>query len=137
MHTQARFGEPNSLWGASTVEVKKFMEAAGLKVDDSFSGMPDHITAELEFMQQLLLEEAKAWTKEDNGIGINIQNIEKRFYDEHLSQWIVNFCDKVIAAGPHPFYKQFSEVTKAFIEFEKETLQDLLDEVSEDGRLSA
>ena len=119
MHVEARFGERKSLWGTQTVEVKKFMEGAGLKVDDSFSGMPDHLTAEFEFMQRLLLKEAEAWANEEHELGANILKIEKRFYDEHLSQWVSNFCDEVIDAAGHPFYKQFSEVTKGFIDFER------------------
>jgi TorA maturation chaperone TorD len=137
MHVEARFGEQNSFWGEQTVEVKKFMEAAGLKVDDSFSGMPDHLSAEFEFMQRLLLKEVEARANEDHELGANILKIEKRFYEEHLSQWVSNFCDKVIDATGHPFYKQFSEVTKGFIDFEKETLQDLIDEAEEGDRLSA
>jgi len=137
IHVEERFGEQNAFWGAQTVEVKKFMEAAGLQVADTFGGMPDHLTAEFEFMQQLLLKEAEAWVEEEGELGINILKIEKQFYDEHLSQWIPNFCDKVIEATKHPFYKQFTEVTKGFIEFEKETLQYLIDEAEDGDRLSA
>ena len=120
MHVEARSGEKQSLWGAQTVKVKKFMAAAGLKVDDSFSGMPDHLTAEFEFMQKLLLKEAEAWVSGEHELGANILKIEKRFYEEHLSKWVTNFCDRVIDAAGHPFYKQFSEVTKGFIDFERQ-----------------
>jgi len=137
MHVEARFGEQNSFWGAQTVAVKKFMEAAGLKIDDSFGGMPDHLSAEFEFMQRLLLKEAQAWANEDHELGANILRIEKRFYEEHLSQWVSKFCDKVIDATEHPFYKQFCEVTKGFIDFEIEALQDLIGEAEESDRLSA
>lgn len=118
MHREARIGEKQSLWSAQTVEVKKFMAAAGLKVDDTFSGMPDHLSAEFEFMRELLLIEAEAWANEDHELGANILKIEKRFYEEHLSQWVSTFCDRVIDETGHPFYKQFSEVTKGFIDFE-------------------
>ncbi len=137
MHVQARFGEPNAFWSAQTVEVKKFMEAAGLKVADTFGGMPDHLTAEFEFMQCLLQKEAEAWRGEEHELATNVLKIEKRFYDEHLSQWISNFCDRVIEATEHLFYKQFSEVTQAFIDFENETLMDLLAEAEEGDKLSA
>ncbi len=122
MHVEERFGEQKSLWGTQTVEVKKFMAAAGLKTDDSFSGMPDHFSAEFEFMQRLLLKEAEAWANEDRELGANIVAIEKRFYEEHLSQWVANFCDKVIDATRHPFYRQFSEVTKGFLDYEGSSL---------------
>ncbi len=122
MHREARFGEQKSLWSKQTVAVKKFMAAAGLKADDSFSGMPDHFSAEFEFMQRLLLKEAEAWANEECELGANILTIEKRFFEEHLSQWVANFCDRVIEATEHPFYRQFSEVTKGFLDYEGRSL---------------
>ena len=122
MHREARFGERKSLWSAQTVDVKKFMAAAGLKTDDSFSGMPDHFSAEFEFMQRLLWKEAEAWADGERELGTNILAIEKRFYEEHLSQWVANFCDRVIEATSHPFYRQFSEVTKGFLDYEGRSL---------------
>lgn len=137
MHMDARFGEPNSLWGPNTVAVKKFMEGAGLKVADSFTGMPDHLSAEFEFMQQLLLKEAEAWRNDEKELGANILKVEKRFYEEHLSQWVTNFCNKVVKATTDPFYRQFSEVTKGFIDFEDETLTSLIEDMTEGEKLSA
>lgn len=124
MHVAERFGETNAFWSKQTVEVKKFMEAAGVAVADGFGGMPDHISAELEFMQMLLMKEAEAWNAGEEELGANIQEIEKRFYDEHLSQWIGNFCDKVIAGAEMPFYGQLAEMTKAFMAFESELFVD-------------
>lgn len=137
MHVEARFGEERELWSQDTVKVKKFMQAAGIEVSDGFIGMPDHITAEFEFMQQLLDAETKAWENDEDELAFNILRIEERFYNEHLSRWVGLFCDKVIKLTEHPFYKQFAEVTKGFIAFEKETLHDLLDEAEEGARLSA
>lgn len=137
MHVNARFGEPNAYWSQQTVDVKKFMQAVGLTLNESFSGMPDHLSAEFEFMQQLLIKEAEAWKAEQHELGSNILKIEKRFYDEHLSQWVGNFCDKIHDASRHPFYTRFSEVTKGFIDFEHETLQELIADVEIEDKLLA
>lgn len=126
LHTDRASGGNADLWGAETVKVKRFMEAAGLTVDDSFTGMPDHISAEMEFMQQLTTKEAEAWTEADEEFATNILKIEKRFYDEHLSQWVARFCDKVIETSEHPFYQGIGDVTKGFLEYEGETLQDFV-----------
>lgn len=120
MNVEARFGERQSLWGPQTVEVKKFMQAAGLKVDDSFGGMPDHLSAELEFMQKLAGEEAVAWAGADEELAGNLLHIQKKFYDEHLSMWVGNFCDKIIEDSEHPFYGKFAGLTKGFLEYEGE-----------------
>lgn len=126
LHTDSASDGNADLWGADTVKVKRFMEAAGLTVDDSFTGMPDHICAEMEFMQQLTTKEAEAWTEADEEFATNILKIEKRFYDEHLSQWVARFCDKVIETSEHPFYRGIGDVTKGFLEYEGETLQDFV-----------
>jgi TorA maturation chaperone TorD len=126
LHTDSASDGNADLWGAETVKVKRFMEAAGLTVDDSFTGMPDHISAEMEFMQQLTTREAEAWTEADEEFATNILKIEKRFYDEHLSRWVARFCDKVIETSEHPFYQGIGDVTKGFLEYEGETLQDFV-----------
>ncbi len=112
-----------TLWGPQTVKVKKFIEAAGLEYGDSFDGMPDHVSAELEFMQRLATKEAEAWEEPNEEFATNILKIEERFLDEHLSRWISRFCDKVIATSEGPFYREFAEVTKGFLEYEGESLQ--------------
>lgn len=123
LHTDGASDGNADLWGADTVKVKRFMEAAGLAVDDSFTGMPDHISAEMEFMRRLTTKEAEAWTEADEEFATNILKIERRFYDEHLSRWVVRFCDKLIEAAEHPFYRGIAEVTKGFIEYEAENTQ--------------
>jgi TorA maturation chaperone TorD len=112
-----------TLWGPQTVKVKKFIEAAGLEYDESFGGMPDHVSAELEFMQRLATKEAEAWAEPNEEFAANILKIEERFFDEHLSRWISRFCETVIATSEHPFYQGFAEVTKGFLEYEGKSLQ--------------
>lgn len=122
MQIAPRFGEQNELWGNATVAVKKFIEATGLHIADKFTGMPDHITAEFEFMQQLALKEAEAWASDDAELGGNIRGIQARFFDEHLSRWVSAFCDKVIGKTNSAFYELFSELTKEFVGFEIQNL---------------
>jgi TorA maturation chaperone TorD len=112
-----------TLWGPQTVKVKKFIEAAGLEYDESFGGMPDHVSAELEFMQRLATKEAEAWEEPNEEFATNILKIEERFLDEHLSRWISRFCETVIETSEHPFYQGFAEVTKGFLEYEGKSLQ--------------
>jgi TorA maturation chaperone TorD len=112
-----------TLWGPETVKVKKFIEAAGLDYDESFSGMPDHLSAELEFMQRLAAKEAEAWAEPDEAFASNILKIEERFLDAHLSRWISRFCDRVIETSDHPFYQGFAEVTKGYVDYDGESLR--------------
>jgi TorA maturation chaperone TorD len=112
----------NDFWGEETVQVKKFMEAAGVAVDESFTGMPDHISAELEFMQMLAVQEASYWAKGKEGSARSIKRVQQRFFDDHLSQWIPGFCHKVIEQAELPYFKTMAELTKDFIDLERTSL---------------
>lgn len=127
------FDDPReaTLWGPQTVKVKKFIEAAGLECDESFAGMPDHLSAELEFMQRLATKEAEAWAEPNEEFAANILKIEARFFDEHLSQWCSRFCDKVIEMSEHPFYEGFAEMMKGFLEYESGRLHAFVTEAEE------
>ena len=122
---------------SATVAVKKFIEGTGLTIAKTFSGMPDHIGAEFEFMQVLARKEAEAWSQGDEELGSNILKIEKRFFDEHLSQWVSSFCDKIFAASAHPFYHQFAIVTQEFMKFEATALAELIERSKQNDKLSA
>jgi len=109
-------------WGKSTAEVKKFIESTGLDYIEDFKGLPDHISVEFEFMQQLTLREEQAWKDEDTDKAVACRQVEKKFIEEHLIRWIPNFCDKVIQEAEMPFYHAIAELTRSFIEFETEEM---------------
>ncbi len=121
VHHQREDGQWGKLWGASTVEVKRFIEATGLSYNEEFKGMPDHISVEFEFMQQLTLREEKAW-KEDSGQARACRQVEKRFIEEHLICWVPSICEKVIVETESPFYRAIAALTRSFIELEMEEM---------------
>ena len=107
------------LWGDSTVEVKKFIETTGLEYQTDFKGLPDHISVELEFMQQLTLREEQAWEDADTEGAAYCRNIEEKFIEEHLIPWVPEFCEKIMQETELPFYRDLAALTRNFIEFEK------------------
>ena len=60
VHHQRDDGDWGSHWGGSTVDVKKFIETTGLEYKQEYTGMPDHISAELDFMKEAAEREAQA-----------------------------------------------------------------------------
>ena len=122
IHLNMGSAKDADLWGQATVAVKRFMEGAGLAVGDVFSGMPDHISAELEFMRKLCEFEAAAWTREEEDTALNCQQVQKRFVEEHLIQWVPSFCDKVMDMARMPFFKEMAKATKGFVDYEQENL---------------
>jgi TorA maturation chaperone TorD len=117
-------GGVGGLWGEKTVEVKKFIEAAGLTYGSDYTGIPDHVSVELEFLQQLAEWEAGKWTASDTENAVYCLGVEKRFIEEHLGRWVPELCDKVAAEAELPFYREMAGVTKRFIEYEQRTIDE-------------
>ena len=107
------------LWGDSTVEVKKFIETTGLEYQTDYKGLPDHISVELEFMQQLTLREEQAWGDSEADGAAYYRKIEEKFIIEHLMPWIPVFCDKIMQEAELPFYRGLAAFTREFIQFEQ------------------
>jgi len=119
------------LWGELTAEVKRIIESAGLEYKSEYTGMPDHISVELEFMQQVVQREAQAWEADDDETAQLCLKNEKIFIGEHLGGWIPDFCEKVIKTAEVPFYREMARLTRSFIEFEKQELKKLTEDAGE------
>ncbi len=122
VHHKRDDGQWGQLWGASTAQVKKIIESSGLEYKSEYKGLPDHISVELEFLQQVVQREAQAWEEDDDKTALLCREHEKKFVDEHLFCWIPDFCERVIKAAELPFYLEMARLTRTFIEFEKEEL---------------
>jgi TorA maturation chaperone TorD len=123
VHHDRGDGDWGTLWGRSTVEVKKFIETAGLEYKSEFTGLPDHIGVELEFMQAVTKKESTAWEENDMEGLHSCCQIEKKFFNEHLSKWIPVFCDKIVSMAELSFYREIAGITKNFIEYENDELK--------------
>ena len=110
------------LWGARTVEVKNFIETTGLDYNPEFTGVPDHISVELEFMQRLTEWEADKWNQDDRENAEYCQSIQRMFLEQHLLPWAPQFCDVVIARAEIPFYRAMSELAKNYLEVEEQSI---------------
>ena len=119
-----------SLWGEATSAVKKFIEQVGVDYQPDYTGIPDHISVELEFMQRLTDAEARAWGRGDEAGATGCLSIERRFIEEHLSRWITCFCDNVIQEARHPFYAQLAAMTSEFIGSESTAIGEGLDDTN-------
>ncbi|MHC4459044.1 MAG: TorD/DmsD family molecular chaperone [Planctomycetota bacterium] len=130
VHHQKNDGQWGQLWGESTVAVKKFIESSGLHYNSDYSGLPDHISVELEFMQQVTLREEQAWAEGDKNTALKCLKKEKKFIKEHLARWIPDFCNKVIQKAELPLYREMAKLTKNFIQFEMKEIDKLGENIS-------
>jgi TorA maturation chaperone TorD len=85
--------------------------------------LPDHIGVELEFMQAVTKKESTAWEENDMDGVHSCCQIEKKFFNEHLSKWVHVFCDKVISMAELSFYREIAGITKNFMAYENEELK--------------
>ena len=115
-------GDSGGLWGKGTVAVKKFIESTGLAYDDDFTGLPDHISVELEFMQRLTDWEAELWEKGEDEHAQHCLGLQKMFAEQHLLKWVPEFCSRVIDAAELPFYREIAKMTVDFLEFERQSI---------------
>ena len=115
-------GDWGSLWGASTVEVKKFVESLGLKYKESDTSIPDHISVELELMQKIIEKEKQAWGMKNVKDALHYLKIEKMFMEDHLGKWVPQFCDKIINEAEMSFYSEMAKITAKFVDIEAEEI---------------
>lgn len=126
VHHQRDDGDWGVHWGSSTVDVKKFIETTGLEYKPEYSGMPDHISVELDFMKEAAGREAQAIEEKDWEGALYCQKMEKKFIYEHLIKWIPSFCDKIISQAEISFYGDLADVTKKFITLEFEEIDECI-----------
>ena len=105
--------EDDALMGDSTVDVADWyrqedMEPAGKDV-------PDHITAELEFMYVLICREMEAISADDTEAAGLYRQQQKGFLLAHLGAWVARFAERVRQGARTEFYKALARVTDQFV----------------------
>lgn len=115
-------GSSGGLWGTKTVEVKKFIESTGLDYEPRFTGLPDHVSVELEFMQKMTEWESDKWMQEDRKSAEYCLSVQRMFLEKHLLCWLAQFCDAVIDEAEMPFYRAMADLTKNYMEFERQSI---------------
>jgi TorA maturation chaperone TorD len=101
--------------GDSTMEVIKFYEEQGLSMDKEFGNLPDHITAELEFMYYLIFKETDAIQNSQWDSGLDFIKTQKLFCDQFIRRWVEPFCDKIKQGTDNEFYTSLADCVSVFI----------------------
>lgn len=105
-------GEKGYLMGDSALHVRELYQFFGLQVPENFSGMPDHIVLELEFLAFLIEEGAGEFVR--------------AFLRDHLD-WIPEMVRRSQECHPSPFYCSVLETLETFVKSEmKETESEAL-----------
>ncbi len=118
-------GRVGQFWGECTVDMKNWVEHYGLKISERYDSIPDHISIELEFMQNIVKQEHIAWERDDQKTAEKCLMVEKEFFNKHIINWIPQFCDKVTEATDIDFYREIAKFTRDFILEEEKLISDI------------
>ena len=102
------------IMGEWTEDVLREYYEAGIGIDLS-DELPDSIGAEMKFMALLSYHEAEAWRKNDVSNASRFLQMEQQFLNDHLLQWIPEFCIRMEEEAKSSFYKGIAIFTREFI----------------------
>ncbi len=131
-HESVHLPQGGYLWGPETVTVRKFVNALGFDYADEFSGMPDHVSVELELMAELTRRESVAWEQGDTDGAANSLAYQSQFMAEHLAKWVPTFCSEITKIAGLSFYRDMARLTMDFLESEQTDIERRLD-IAKDG----
>ena len=121
---ESQYGSINTFgMSRQLADVAGFYQAFGLKLSNTNKEMPDHISAEMEFMHILTLKEAHAtmegWTDK---ISIT-RDAQKKFLLDHLGRWASAICMSIQKSADAEFYRELAKITHSHIENEVNLLK--------------
>jgi len=100
------------------IEVEEFYNRCGLILKEEWKKVfPDHLGLELAFMAYLC-------EREEDLQDISWRLYQKEFFERHLTNWVFDYLRDLERCTFHPFYKEMFNLTRDFLESEREHLKD-------------
>lgn len=116
-------GSFGNLMGETTLQVREIYRQAGL--DLGTKQLPDYHCTELEFMGYLIGQEAELYLAQDVGRAAGWQDIQESFLQDHMAQWLPEFCQDVQRETNLSYYQGLAQITAAYIKIEAERINQL------------
>ncbi len=96
-------------------DVAGFYRAFGVELTPG-TERPDHVSAELEFMQLLAAKEAMALGDEGDGERAAVcRDAARAFLRDHLGRWVERFAEAVETGASEPFYRAAARLLAGFV----------------------
>lgn len=115
------------LMGPARQSVYKTMLKEGVLPDASLKVPEDHISFELEFMMHMANKSVEALKGDDISEARRCVEVQRDFLNDHLLNWIDDFCNTVDRVCRTRFYRGVAMMTNSFVKLD----QDLLAECAE------
>lgn len=126
--------DDRQLMGDATMQVREALAEAGFSVRDDSTVLPDHIGVELEFMAELTRREGDAWDRSDREDADVALRMQRRFLESHLGVWGPGFAERVSNKAETAFYREFASLLGGFLEAEKASLDNRIEDDQGRGR---
>ena len=106
---------------------RRFCEE-GLAVDTAEAFVPeDHLSFEFEFMALMCDKANDALARGDVAEAARALRVQRDFSTDHQLNWIAKLCDTVEAVARTSFYRGLSQVTRAFVHDDAQTIASLVE----------
>lgn len=118
------------------LQISEFYKHFGLEMDqhEGKRELPDHISAELEFLHFLTFKEDQAREAGDKELLTGYLLAQNDFLQRHPLQWITSFADKLAEASPGTAPSLFAELTVLFLYEEWDLVTGYLKEMGVDTK---
>ena len=106
------------VYGESTLAALDMYNDAGINLSDEYKDLPDHISAELEFIYYLYVSYRE---KGDENYLYQI----KSFVNKHLKKWTPLFAKKIVESEPSLFYNLLANLLEQVVILENSDLNSI------------
>jgi DMSO reductase family type II enzyme chaperone len=111
------------------LEVSDFYRHFGMRMNpgEGQNEAPDHLRAELEFLQFLCLKEAQARREETSELLYGYLLAQRDFLARHLVVWVRPFAELLHASGKHPWFAAAAGLLADFLDAEHALVEGYLE----------
>jgi TorA maturation chaperone TorD len=102
----------------ATSALRELYAQGGFEVDASYRDVPDHIAAELAFLNLLIFRDNQAQRIGTPDECEACAELRQRFLDEHLAHWIGPFAAAMRSYARTGYYRELAELTERFMAIE-------------------
>jgi putative dimethyl sulfoxide reductase chaperone len=107
------------LQGKPVQEVHRLFAGMGIRVPEEWHQPPDYIGVELDFMRFLCSREIESLEGRNAISTADAIAAERSFLENHLTAWVPNFCERMIAQARESYYGGIGSLTLGLLEYDR------------------
>lgn len=121
---ESLYKDGKHVMGESAVAVRNFYRKAGLDMAEDYKNLPDHISAELELLYFLCLQEAEVRKAEKEAS--HWLELQQQFYHDHLATWVDDFCQRTIEYAQTAYYRKLGILLQKWCQLDQVLIEEQL-----------